>query len=178
MSAETEISAETGISSETAEGERRMQEQKRYRHGGEADQKAAVRLDFSINVNPLGLPWGVKKVLQEGMDALTRYPDPECSRLRETLSKRYFLPEEDILCGNGASELLMLLALARKPKKVLLTAPSFFGYERAFERIAKREPGSRGVNPTGKPCGQSDCGREADADMEILQRARNFLIGG
>lgn len=134
ISAETGISTETGISSETAEGERRMQEKKRYRHGGEADQKAAVRLDFSINVNPLGLPRGVKKVLQEGMDALTRYPDPECSRLREALSKRYFLPEEDILCGNGASELLMLLALARKPKKVLLTAPSFFGYERAFER--------------------------------------------
>ena len=54
MSAETGISTETGISSETAEGERRMQEKKRYRHGGEADQKVAVRLDFSINVNPLG----------------------------------------------------------------------------------------------------------------------------
>lgn len=111
-----------------------MREKKRYRHGGEADPKIAVRLDFSINVNPLGLPQGVKTFLQEEVEALSKYPDPECNRLREALSKRYFLPKEDILCGNGASELLMLLALAGKPKKVLLTAPSFFGYERAFAR--------------------------------------------
>lgn len=46
---------------------------------------------------------------------------------------------EQILCGNGASELLMAVVRAAAPEKCAIAAPSFSGYERAV-RAAGAEP--------------------------------------
>lgn len=43
--------------------------------------------------------------------------------------KRLDVPQECILFGNGASELFVAIIHARKPKTVLVLAPSFSGYE-------------------------------------------------
>lgn len=39
---------------------------------------------------------------------------------------------EQIICGNGAAELMFALAAARKPRRALLAVPSFFEYEQAL----------------------------------------------
>ena len=46
-------------------------------HGGDV-YRNQVSHDFSINLNPLGMPQGVKKVLKHSVDGWARYPDPEC----------------------------------------------------------------------------------------------------
>ena len=56
-------------------------------HGGEIYNNIVVRYDFSVNINPLGIPENVLRSLQEKLSLLTQYPDPECRKLRLALEK-------------------------------------------------------------------------------------------
>lgn len=85
-------------------------------------------LDFSINVNPLGLPEGVRRAVHDALEKSVSYPDPFCRVLRAALSARQGIPPEHILCGNGAADLLYRFAFAARPKMALLCAPTFSEY--------------------------------------------------
>lgn len=102
-----------------------------YQHGGDI-YRNSVDMDFSANINPLGLPAGVKEALYRGVEDCTCYPDSQCAGLREALSCHHRISPEKIICGNGAAELIFLIVRARKPEKALLTAPSFLEYEQAL----------------------------------------------
>ena len=67
------------------------------------------------------------------------YPDIECTDLRRAIAQKEGIAPEQILCGNGASELLMAVVRAAAPEKCAIAAPSFSGYERAV-RAAGAEP--------------------------------------
>ena len=43
--------------------------------------------------------------------------------------------EEFILCGNGAADIIFRIALSKKPKKALVTAPTFAEYEQALSVV-------------------------------------------
>ena len=101
-------------------------------HGGEIYALGEIRQDFSVNINPFGVPEEVLQAIRAGLTNVKRYPDRACTVLREALSIRLGLPGENILFGNGASELIMLLVLALRPNKALLPVPSFSGYEHAL----------------------------------------------
>ena len=102
-------------------------------HGGEIYGPIDVRHDFSVNINPLGIPEQVYRRLEENRGALMQYPDRKCAALRRALSVFTGVPEEQILCGNGASELIEASIRTIRPQKVLVTAPSFSGYARAVK---------------------------------------------
>lgn len=89
-------------------------------------------LDFSANVSPLGLPENLRQAVIRALDRAQSYPDPLCRALREKLSERRNVPAEWILCGNGASGLIYRLALAKRPRTALVTAPAFSEYENAL----------------------------------------------
>ena len=78
--------------------------------------------DFSANVSPLGVPDGVREAICRAAGKIDRYPDPLCRKLIQKLSEELSCPEEWIVCGNGAADLIYRLFQAEKPKKVLLTA--------------------------------------------------------
>ena len=105
-------------------------------HGGDwagyAAQYGGMPLDFSANVSPLGLPQGVRQAVARALDGADRYPDPLCRALRKKLSGTLGVPPQSILCGNGAADLIFRLALAEKPKRALVTAPTFAEYEQAL----------------------------------------------
>lgn len=102
----------------------------RYEHGGDIYTNAEIRLDFSINVNPLGMPEAARRALFATADALTRYPDPQCRALRQALAEKYGIAPEAILCGNGAADMIFRVCACLKPKKALILAPTFSEYER------------------------------------------------
>jgi len=102
-------------------------------HGGEIYHGQPVLYDFSVNINPLGIPQAVDQALRDSADVLSRYPDRDCSLLRSELAEFTGVPAEQILCGNGASELIEAAVRALHPQRVLLTAPSFSGYLHAAE---------------------------------------------
>ena len=100
------------------------------KHGGDIYQRE-YRLDFSVNVNPLGTPERVIEAACEGIRHSDRYPDVECRKLRAKLALAEGVPGEQIVFGNGAADLIFALALANRPKNVLLPAPTFAEYEQA-----------------------------------------------
>lgn len=108
-------------------------------HGGDLYGAAADSafsqeelLDFSANINPFGMPGEVREaVLREFSHALN-YPDPLNRRLREALSGAEGIPADWILCGNGGADLIYRLVYAGRPKKALVTAPSFLEYQEAL----------------------------------------------
>lgn len=103
-------------------------------HGGDV-YRNHVELDFSVNVNPLGVPREVMKAMERSLSQITAYPDPACEKLREKIGEHFECDKGRILCGNGASELLLAICRWRAPKKAFLLAPGFSGYERALRSI-------------------------------------------
>lgn len=112
------------------------------KHGGNIYEKAKALgikeeeiLDFSANISPLGIPEGVKRAMRESIEELIHYPDPDCVSLREEIAKIEHIKMEFIECGNGGADLLFRLALALKPGRVLLPAPTFVEYEEAMRAV-------------------------------------------
>lgn len=111
-------------------------------HGGDiysASKETGIEqaqiLDFSANINPLGIPKEVKQAMIESLGACTNYPDPLCRDLVQAISAHEHVVPQAILCGNGAADLIYRLARALKPKKALLLAPTFAEYELALDTI-------------------------------------------
>lgn len=103
----------------------------RYEHGGDIYADTRIRLDFSININPLGMPEAVRAAVVSHLDDYQNYPDPYCRELRSALAARENVDAAHILCGNGASDLIYRLCASQKPVKALICAPTFSEYERA-----------------------------------------------
>ena len=108
-------------------------------HGGDwAGYRAKFgrdALDFSANVSPLGLPEGVALAIVNALPTADRYPDPLCRELRQKLSASENVHENQILCGNGAADLIFRLVLAKKPRRTLLPAPTFAEYASALKTV-------------------------------------------
>ena len=106
-------------------------------HGGDIYGNKNIEMDFSVNLSPIGPPQEVCRLLKEKdwTGILTNYPDPEYRELRQALSQKMDLPEDWILCGNGASELLMAAVQAVRPKRAMIPVPSYQGYERALQAV-------------------------------------------
>ena len=106
-------------------------------HGGDwmgyRERFGRDALDFSANVSPLGLPEGVAQAIREALTEADRYPDPLCRTLRAALSRAEGVPPEQILCGNGAADLIFRLVWAAKPRRALVTAPTFAEYAAALD---------------------------------------------
>lgn len=100
-------------------------------HGGDRYGRE-VEYDFSINVNPLGTPPAVIQAIREAISDVDIYPDIRCRELKKAISGYFQVPCENVLCGNGASELLMAVSHALRPKKALLCAPGFSGYQHSL----------------------------------------------
>lgn len=96
--------------------------------------EAANILDFSANINPLGIPRELKDIIKNNIDSLFNYPDPECQSLRKAISGYLNVGVDNIIAGNGATEIIFLLFEVLKLKRVLIPAPSFSEYTAAAER--------------------------------------------
>lgn len=113
-----------------------------YLHGGdirgaakESGRSREEFLDFSANINPLGMPSGVREAVIESLETSLHYPDPFCRDLRGALSKKLGQPEDFILCGNGGADLIYRLVYALRPGRALVTAPAFAEYEEAMNQV-------------------------------------------
>ncbi|MEO0564221.1 MAG: aminotransferase class I/II-fold pyridoxal phosphate-dependent enzyme, partial [Chloroflexota bacterium] len=106
--------------------------------------------DFSVNSNPHGPIPGLGNVLAQV--PLDRYPDRDCIALREKLAGFHQTTIEHIVCGNGTTELLLLIANAfvRPGDKALILGPTFGEYSRAVE-LAGGSVATKDVLGSGTP---------------------------
>ena len=108
-------------------------------HGGDwagfEEEYGYTPLDLSANVSPFGVPEGVIEAIREGVEEADRYPDPLCRALRKAIGEARDIDPAYCLCGNGAADLIFRLALAERPKKALVTGPTFAEYRTALETV-------------------------------------------
>lgn len=90
-------------------------------------------LDFSANINPMGPPPGIWADLSRAGEFLPNYPDPDCPGLREAAALFYGCGPEQVLPGNGSTELLFAAVSALKPRRVVLPAPCYVDYAKAAQ---------------------------------------------
>lgn len=104
-------------------------------HGGDIYDKD-VRLDFSVNINPRGMPEAVLQAALSGVKDSTTYPDVKNTRLRELISACWSVPEDALFFGNGTAELMMTAVQAVPSDVYILPVPSFQEYERAAGSVS------------------------------------------
>ena len=105
-----------------------------YLHGGDIYTDNKIRLEFSVNTNPFGMPEAVKKAAAASEQSWERYPDSLSRTIRQSLAKYYGdgIKPEHLICGNGASDLFYTLVFALRPGKALVPSPAFAEYETAL----------------------------------------------
>lgn len=90
-------------------------------------------IDFSANINPLGMHWNTKELLAGAYEFLADYPDPDCRELTDRISACYAVHKKNILCGNGSVSLIYLAVRALNFKKAVIVQPGFSEYESALK---------------------------------------------
>jgi histidinol-phosphate/aromatic aminotransferase/cobyric acid decarboxylase-like protein len=88
-------------------------------------------IDFSSNLNPFGPPAAARAALA-ALDPAP-YPDRSCRQLRVALAERHGCTPGEILAGNGANELIHLVAraLLGPGASALVVGPTFGEYAHA-----------------------------------------------
>lgn len=87
-------------------------------------------ISFSANVNPLGVSPRLRSTLADHIDAITTYPDREYTALRRCIAGYVNTDYENIIMGNGSTELISLFIQIEHPKKALIIGPTYSEYER------------------------------------------------
>ena len=105
-----------------------------YMHGGDIYTYENVT-DYSVNLNPFGPGEEVLLAMAENLKHAGEYPDSKSRKLRSALAEHLQVPQEFLIFGNGAAELIFLLTHSLRPKKALLTIPSFAEYHRALQAV-------------------------------------------
>ena len=103
------------------------------KHGGNIEEVARRLnisskefLDFSANINPLGLSEKVKKSIEKNILKIERYPDITYYDLKKAIEDFEGVSYENILLGNGAAEIIFNIVRGIKPKKSSCTGTNFF----------------------------------------------------
>ncbi len=100
-------------------------------HGGDI-YRNKVKLDFSVNLNPLGPPREVLAALHASIDRAGDYPDERQEAVREAISQYERVEPCCIAAGCGASQLILAAVRAAAPKSAVVFEPSFSGYAYAL----------------------------------------------
>lgn len=104
-------------------------------HGGpySVKRRDSTIVDFSSNVNPLGCPNVVKKMLKTMAGTIPVYPDPDSTDLKKVLARHLHTETENLVVGNGATEIIynFCRAVVGRDAKVLIPSPTFGEYEAA-----------------------------------------------
>jgi len=108
-------------------------------HGGihSAKDHTLVKIDFSSNINPLGISDNVIKSLKKNIHLSYIYPDPNCTELKKDILKYLDCnidESHNIIIGNGATELIHYFSSSFVKKKTIIPSPTFCEYELASRR--------------------------------------------
>ncbi|HYE82745.1 MAG TPA: threonine-phosphate decarboxylase [Clostridia bacterium] len=103
-------------------------------HGGDIYSYRGDLLDFSSNINPLGIPDSFRELLLLRLSDFTRYPDIDYLEVRKRIAEYLNICDTGyIIPGNGAVELIYKLVASSRAERVICLRPTFSEYGRAAE---------------------------------------------
>lgn len=148
-------------------------------HGGDVlayrERYGIDPLDFSANSNPLGISPAACIAAADALHEADRYPDPQCRALRAALAEHMGVAPAHVICGNGAADLIWRLALALRPRRALLCAPTFSEYETALR--ATTVPGLAVASASGLSDGPvPDAPGSCHIVRHGLRRCEGFVL--
>ena len=90
-------------------------------------------LDASASINPLGPSASVGPAICAALDRIAHYPEPDALLLIQSLAQTWNITEDQVLAGNGATELISFLArVMPETKQATLALPVFSEFHRLF----------------------------------------------
>jgi len=89
-------------------------------------------IKLASNENPLGPSPLATQAITDRLDALHRYPDGSGFYLKSKLCKKYSIPPDQIIIGNGSNELIELVirTFLSTEENVIQAFPTFLVYEK------------------------------------------------
>ena len=91
-------------------------------HGGAAPPGV---LDFSASLNPMGPPPRALAAYHEAAALIARYPSPYPGDLAARLAQRHRVAPDNVVIGNGSTQLIHLLARTLRPRRPFVAIPTF-----------------------------------------------------
>ena len=101
-------------------------------HGGDI-YRNKVKLDLSVNLNPLGMPEEIAGAIRRSIERAGVYPDLIQEDIRAAIAAASGISPDHVWAGCGASELILGSIRAIAPKEALLFEPCFSGYRHALD---------------------------------------------
>ena len=108
-----------------------------YKPGRSMLKKTKKVIKLSANESALGVGSRVKKALRNINKNISKYPDSKFKELTKTISKKFNLNENKIICGAGSDEIIQMLCtlFLNKNDEVIVPEFSFLMY-RIYAKIA------------------------------------------
>ena len=94
-------------------------------------------IDFSISTNPFGAPETALESIRGHLSLVKHYPDPDPEWLLEALAKSAGVEPNNVILGNGSTELIYLFneVFLEDGYEAVIPVPSFSEYKAAIERF-------------------------------------------
>ena len=111
-------------------------------HGGDLDEIERVygihkdeTSDFSGNINPLGFPKKAADKLAKNIGMVSSYPDKKYQALKNSISAYTGASPDNIVVGNGSTELISTFIKSVNAKKTIIIGPAYSEYENAVKAV-------------------------------------------
>ncbi len=107
-------------------------------HGGNKQQLAATMgcnvddiIDMSSNLNPLGPPEQIEKVISNNLVKIKSLPEPDAMSMRLGFAGYHGIDVENVIAGNGTTWFIYTIPKALESKKILIVGPTYSDYKDA-----------------------------------------------
>ncbi|PIE60947.1 MAG: histidinol phosphate aminotransferase [Desulfobacterales bacterium] len=105
-------------------------------HGGHT-QHLAKRLgclveeivDMSSNLNPLGPPERIHRLIREKVDVIHALPEPDGASMAQGFARYHGIEPEHVIPGNGTTFFIYTLPQAFSAEKALIVGPTYSDYQ-------------------------------------------------
>lgn len=126
-------------------------------------------IPYASNVNPLGMSPMAKEALAANIDAIQTYPDRDYNYLRTTIAKYCGIEPEQLVLGNGTSELIRSVTTTIAPTKTMILGPCYSEYANAARMAGSEVVTYMLKNP-------DDFEIDVDMFLKALNDSIDFLI--
>lgn len=135
-------------------------------HGGNINQLADTLqcpiheiVDMSSNLNPLGTPDFIKKMISNRLDTLHRLPEPDAGQMRRGFARYHGINPEKVIPGNGTTWFIFTLPHALGLKNAVIAGPTYADYKDACQ-----------MHHTSWKFIQADAGHRFEPDIDAISR--------
>lgn len=126
-------------------------------------------IPYASNVNPLGISPMARQALLDHIDAIKAYPDRNYVSLKNSISTYCGADRNQLILGNGTSDLIRLTLEILSPAKTMIIGPTYAEYARAAKLVGS-------TTDTYMLTDSNDFELDTDAFLEALNESIDLLI--